>query len=240
MSDTLRAACEAPALRAAATPHHTSRLRCSLSIGGLLIAFAAAVPQADAHKVPGLSLTQVLDQLRRDIAAVPASDPTPIDTVMKRYADTSGQSFDIASPDPAEDPSEAVSPTQPAGVTDAEWHALQAYRARTTSEADDLSENRGHHYTLIDLDEDGQRDLLDDAYVGGTGLFTQITVLRVMTMASAQPPPRPQVQPDSDCAPGRYRGALHAYSAHRPRPPCSGALVSTMPSRLSTRTHAAH
>ncbi|WP_241236646.1 hypothetical protein [Xanthomonas sp. BRIP62415] len=69
----------------------------------MLIAFAAAVPQADAHKVPGLSLTQVLDQLRRDIAAVPASDPTPIDTVMKRYAATSGQSFDIASPDPAED-----------------------------------------------------------------------------------------------------------------------------------------
>lgn len=50
--------------------------------------------------------------------------------------------------------------------------------ARTTSEADDLSENRSHHYTLIDLDEDGQRDLLDDAYVGGTGLFTRITVLQ--------------------------------------------------------------
>ncbi|WP_386349818.1 hypothetical protein [Xanthomonas campestris] len=178
MSDTLRAACEATVLRAAITPHRTFRMRRLLGIAGLLIAFAAAVPQADAHKVPRLSLTQVLDQLRRDIAAVAASDPTPIDTVMKRYADTRRQSFDIASPDPEEDPSEAAPPTQPAGVTDAEWHALQAYRAHTTSEADDISENRSHHYTLIDLDDDGQRDLLDDAYVGGTGLFTQITVLQ--------------------------------------------------------------
>ncbi len=153
-------------------------MRRLLGIAGLLIACAAAVPQADAHKVPRLSLAQVLDQLRRDIAAVPASDPRPIDTVMKRHADTRGQSFDIASPDPEEAPSEAVPPPQPAGLTDAEWHALQAYRAHTTSEADDIAENRSHHYTLIDLDEDGQRDLLDDAYVGGTGLFTQITVLQ--------------------------------------------------------------
>lgn len=85
-------------------------MRRLLGIAGLLIACAAAVPQADAHKVPRLSLAQVLDQLRRDIAAVPASDPRPIDTVMKRHADTRGQSFDIASPDPEEAPSEAVPP----------------------------------------------------------------------------------------------------------------------------------
>lgn len=89
-------------------------MRRLLGIAGLLIAFAAAVPQADAHKVPrlslSLSLAQVLDQLRRDSAAVPASDPMPIDTVMKRHADTRGQSFDIASPDPEQDPSEAVPP----------------------------------------------------------------------------------------------------------------------------------
>lgn len=194
VSDTLRAACEAPVLSAAITPHRTFRMRRLLGIAGLLIASAAAVPQADAHKVPRLSLTQVLDQLRRDIAAVPASDPTPIDTVMKRYADTHGQSFDIASPDPEEDPSEAAPPTQPADVTDAEWHALQAYRAHTTSEADDISENRSHHYTLIDLDEDGQRDLLDEAYVGGTGLFTQITVLQGHTDGFRAPTARPQVR----------------------------------------------
>lgn len=176
-------------------------MRRLLGIAGLLIAFAAAVPQADAHKVPrlslslSLSLAQVLDQLRRDSAAVPASDPMPIDTVMKRYADTHGQSFDIASPDPEEDPSEAVPPTQPADVTDAEWHALQAYGAHTTSEADDISENRSHHYTLIDLDEDGQRDLLDEAYVGGTGLFTQITVLQGHTDGFRAPTATPTGTP---------------------------------------------
>lgn len=195
VSDTLCAACEAPVLSAATTPHRTFRMRRLLGIAGLLIASAAAVPQADAHKVPMLSLTQVLDQLRRDIAAAPASDPTPIDTVMKRHADTRGQSFDIASPDPEQDPSEAAPPTQPAGVTDAEWHALQAYRAHTTSEADDIAENRSHHYTLIDLDEDGQRDLLDDAYVGGTGLFTQITVLQGHTDGFRAPTATPTGTP---------------------------------------------
>ena len=50
-------------------------MRRLLGIAGLLIAFAAAVPQADAHKVPrlslSLSLAQVLDQLRR-VGALPA------------------------------------------------------------------------------------------------------------------------------------------------------------------------
>jgi len=62
--------------------------------------------------------------------------------------------------------------TRPKGVTADEWRALRA------SKIDGGGENGGASYTLIDVDGDGQRDLVIDSYVGGTGLFTETSVLR--------------------------------------------------------------
>lgn len=61
---------------------------------------------------------------------------------------------------------------RPSGVTPNEWQALN----RSTIEAD--GENGSVSYTLLDLDGDGARDLIIDAYSGGTGLWTRVYVLR--------------------------------------------------------------
>lgn len=61
---------------------------------------------------------------------------------------------------------------RPPGVTPDEWQALRNSRIDSDGEYGQTS------YTLCDLDGDGQRDLIVDAYVGGTGLFNYISVLR--------------------------------------------------------------
>lgn len=72
-----------------------------------------------------------------------------------------------------EDDDEARFPvTRPDGVTPDEWKALQA------SGIDAGGENGAASYTLMDLDGDGQRDLVINSYTGGTGLFSDISALR--------------------------------------------------------------
>ena len=61
---------------------------------------------------------------------------------------------------------------RPAGVSKDEWDALKR------SEVDGGGENGNASYLLIDLDGDGQRDLVVDSYVGGTGLFNWVSVLQ--------------------------------------------------------------
>lgn len=62
--------------------------------------------------------------------------------------------------------------TRPKGVTADEWRALRA------SDIEGGGENGAGAYTLLDVDGDGQRDLVIDTYVGGTGLFGETNVLR--------------------------------------------------------------
>lgn len=155
----------------------TPRTRPTAWAAAALLALAVLnAAQARAADRGTATLPQVLEQLRREIEAEPVTDPTPIDTVLQRHADTTGLSFDIATA--GADGAAATAPTQPAGVAAAEWQAVRTYLGAASVVQDDGSENGNHHYTLLDLDEDGQRDLLDTAYVGGTGLYTEIAVLR--------------------------------------------------------------
>jgi len=171
------AALAARARVADAASQWTSRTRPTAWAAAALLALAVLnAAQARAADRGTATLPPVLERLRREIEAEPATDPTPIDTVLQRHADTTGLSFDIATA--SADGAAAAAPTQPAGVTAAEWQALRTYLGAAGTVQDDVSESGNHHYTLLDLDEDGQRDLLDTAYVGGTGLYTEIAVLR--------------------------------------------------------------
>lgn len=59
-----------------------------------------------------------------------------------------------------------------AEVSEDEWQALR--RSITPQ----VGESGCSSYVLIDMDEDGQRDVLQRTYVGGTGLFTQYSVYK--------------------------------------------------------------
>lgn len=66
-----------------------------------------------------------------------------------------------------------ISTTKPAAdISDDEWQAF----LHSDISAD--TENGKVSFTLIDLDGDGKRDLIIDSYVGGTGLFSYIGVLK--------------------------------------------------------------
>ena len=58
--------------------------------------------------------------------------------------------------------------SRPKGVSEDEWKALNASRIEGAAETGRTS------YALLDLDDDGQRDLIVDTYAGGTGLFTYV------------------------------------------------------------------
>ncbi|MRT51200.1 DUF1176 domain-containing protein [Raoultella sp. RIT712] len=66
-----------------------------------------------------------------------------------------------------------VSTSKPAvDISDDEWQAF------LHSDIDADSENGKVSFTLVDLDNDGKRDLIIDSYIGGTGLFSYTGVLK--------------------------------------------------------------
>lgn len=73
-------------------------------------------------------------------------------------------SYDEDAPLPTTKPSPAID--------DDEWQAFS--RSAVSAE----SENGRLNVTLVDLDNDGKRDLIINSYVGGTGLFSYTGVLR--------------------------------------------------------------
>jgi uncharacterized protein len=61
---------------------------------------------------------------------------------------------------------------KPKGVSVEEWRALLA------ANIEGGGENGNARYTLVDLDADGHRDLIINSYIGGTGLYSYISVLQ--------------------------------------------------------------
>ncbi|VVO69904.1 lysozyme inhibitor LprI family protein [Pseudomonas fluorescens] len=62
--------------------------------------------------------------------------------------------------------------TIPKGVTPDEWRALNASAIEGPDDTGQTS------YSLLDMDDDGQRDLIVETYAGGTGMFTYVETWR--------------------------------------------------------------
>lgn len=107
---------------------------------------------------------QVMEDLQRRVQEMSRENP---EFALERALDSLtlgevGSSFS-AELDEDEQP---LFPTRiPKDVTQDEWKALQASAIKGAAEAGQTS------YTLMDLDGDGQRDLIVETYAGGTGMF---------------------------------------------------------------------
>ena len=148
-----------------------------------LLAALSLPPLAAASDLDG-----VLERLRAEIAAVPADDPAPIDTVLARYRDETGIDLQIPVAGDSDAPLPAL--VRPANITPADWDAVTRYLRGTDAQHSVPVEMGELSLSLLDLDGDGQRDLVQSAYSGGTGLYTQVDMLR-------RDPQRGFVVPDS-------------------------------------------
>lgn len=148
-----------------------------------LLAALSLPPLAAASDLDG-----VLERLRAEIVAVPADDPAPIDTVLARYRDETGIDLQIPVAGDSDAPLTAL--VRPATVAPADWDAVTRYLHQTDAQHTVPVEMGELSLSLLDLDGDGQRDLVQSAYSGGTGLYTQVDLLR-------RDPQRGFVVPDS-------------------------------------------
>ncbi|VWM19654.1 lysozyme inhibitor LprI family protein [Burkholderia lata] len=109
-------------------------------------------------------LRALVDQARR------TDSSSPVEQVIDRLRITNGVTRFSSDASDGQGP---VLPTaRPGGVTADEWRALKA----SPSGADDAA--MGASNTLIDLDGDGQRDLVVESASNGTGLWSSVDVLR--------------------------------------------------------------
>ncbi|GAA5786968.1 lysozyme inhibitor LprI family protein [Chitiniphilus shinanonensis] len=129
-------------------------------------------------------------QLRDAVAAAMARDEEfPLETALAAFAlppERVTRFHNVRPPDAPEDADARFPSERPAGVTPDEWRVLRASQVEGGGE----SGNAG--YELIDLDGDGDRDLLIDSYQGGTGLWSYAIALerrggRFVAPARARP-----------------------------------------------------
>jgi hypothetical protein len=92
--------------------------------------------------------------------------------------------------------------SRPKGVSEDEWQALKASSIGGAAETGRTS------YALLDLDNDGQRDLIVDTYAGGTGLFTYVETWR----RTGERFVKRSVEPESSLFYTNDRGANQAIS----------------------------
>ncbi|WP_168189571.1 DUF1176 domain-containing protein [Limnobaculum zhutongyuii] len=97
-----------------------------------------------------------------------------VDKVMERYSHISDRQTEFTIQYIEQNGEYRLPSEKPsADISDDEWQAF--IKSDVIAEE---TEQRGASYTLVDLDGDGQRDLIIDAYIGGTGLFSDISVLK--------------------------------------------------------------
>ena len=127
-----------------------------------------------ATTMPDQTDRQALQVLRAAVETRLQSDREfPLEKTLDALRIRQGMTHFSNTPDAGADDSVARFPRhRPPGVTTDEWQALR------NSRIDGDGEHGQASYTLHDLDGDGRRDLIVDSYVGGTGLFNYISVLR--------------------------------------------------------------
>ncbi|CAB3915315.1 lysozyme inhibitor LprI family protein [Achromobacter deleyi] len=114
-----------------------------------------------------------LADLRQAVDAARANDPEfPLEKTLETLSVKTGTTTFANVRDKDSDDAAHFPTARPDGVTDDEWRALQASGLEVEAEGGNVG------YTLMDLDGDGRRDLVIDAYVGGTGLFSDVSAWR--------------------------------------------------------------
>lgn len=150
------------------------RTLCRFSLFSVLFSMfgaASAEPNTD-------QTSMALRTLQEEIAAEARSgNQKPVQTALARHLVPTSSSFSVKTADsggPSDSDAELLDArTRPPDFSDDEWRAL-----RRTSLTEFTSESGNVTVRLFDADEDGLRDLLIRAYSGGTGLFTQYSMLR--------------------------------------------------------------
>jgi uncharacterized protein len=114
---------------------------------------------------------QVMEDLQQRIQDLSKDNPEfALERALDSMAfDSGATSF---SGDSGEDEQSLFPKTIPQNVTGDEWKALQA------SNIDGAAESGQTTYTLMDMDGDGQRDLIVETYSGGTGMFSYTETYR--------------------------------------------------------------
>lgn len=128
---------------------------------------------------------QAVEQIRKEIASrIRQKNSSPIQAVLQGYKIRDAVSFSVSKND-SDLPGLAgfLPKNRLLKIRRGEWIALKKSRLELAS-----SENGSYTLTLLDLDEDGRRDLIIEAYVGGTGLFTQVHVYRRRAGQFVAPP----------------------------------------------------
>ncbi|MGF6346530.1 lysozyme inhibitor LprI family protein [Variovorax sp. W2I14] len=138
-----------------------------------LTALQAQLRYVDAYKPDDVD-REALQELQQAVEAMRKTDAEfPLEKVIDALSIKTGTTSFFNTRDGNRSGEDGHFPTvQPKGVTADEWRALRA------SGIEGGGENGAGSYTLMDIDGDGQRDLVINTYVGGTGLFNEISVLR--------------------------------------------------------------
>ncbi len=115
---------------------------------------------------------EVLDDLQKRIQAASQNDPEfALERTLASLTIKSPETLFSSEPDDDQLSDKTHVPKRiPKGVSPDEWKALSA----TDFEADTAQGPTS--FTLLDLDNDGQRDLIVQTYTGGTGLFTFVEI----------------------------------------------------------------
>jgi len=115
--------------------------------------------------------------LREAILETARNDQTdPVQAVFDHLRDGTGVGIELALTDENRQPIEPYDLVCPDGLAETDCKALLDY----VSGAGDEYDGEGHSLDLIliDLDGDGLRDLMSEYYTGGTGLYSQIDLIR--------------------------------------------------------------